>query len=210
MNMTYDKAWEIVGGLSVPSKMPCHGWSVSALRCKVGSKLAKVANSVCAGCYALKGHYRYPAVKSAHERRWQALKDQAFVPSMVFLLRCLGNRYFRWYDSGDIDCAATLRKIVDIARQTPEVKHWLPTKEYGVVSAYLKAGNTFPPNLCVRLSSYMTDESGPIVLATRLGLTISEVRRKGYTCPSSSQGNKCADCRACWDRETFNVSYRKH
>lgn len=207
--LTYDEAWTAVGGLSVPSKMPCHSWSVSAFRCNVGMKLAKVVNSVCSSCYATRGNYRYANVKSAHERRWQAVKGKAFVPGMAFLLKCLGNSYFRWLDAGDVT-PLMLEKIVEIARLTPDVKHWLPTKEYKVVTDFLKAGGVLPPNLCVRLSSYMNDESGPIVLATRLGLTISEVRREGYTCPASKQDNRCLDCRACWDKKVFCIGYKKH
>ncbi len=105
---------------------------------------------------------------------------------------------------------ATLRKIIDIATQLPEVKFWLPTKEYGVIGAYVKAGHVIPPNLCVRLSAYMVDESGPILLARRLGVTISEVSTGAYSCPSSKQGNRCLTCRACWDNGTFCVSYKRH
>ena len=30
------------------------------------------------------------------------------------------------------------------------------------------------------------------------------------TCPASRQGNKCLDCRKCWDRGTSRVIYGKH
>ena len=30
------------------------------------------------------------------------------------------------------------------------------------------------------------------------------------TCPASRQGNKCLDCRKCWDRGTKRVIYGKH
>ena len=30
------------------------------------------------------------------------------------------------------------------------------------------------------------------------------------TCPAKDQGNKCMDCRACWDRSVSNVTYPKH
>lgn len=208
--LSYDEAWAAVGGLSSPSKMPSYGWSVSAKRCKVGSKLRSVVNSVCAKCYALKGNYMFPAIQACLERRYAAIQRKPFVPAMVYLLKCLDVKHFRWYDSGDIDSPATLLKIVDIARQLPDVRFWLPTKEYGVIQAYVKAGHVIPSNLCVRLSAYMIDESGPIMLARRLGVTISEVRHEGYSCPSSKQGNKCLTCRACWDTGTFNVSYRRH
>ena len=58
-----------VGGLSAPSKMPSYAWSISAKRCNIGSKLAKVEGSVCHKCYALKGRYMFPMVQNAHLRR---------------------------------------------------------------------------------------------------------------------------------------------
>lgn len=210
MKLTYELAWKLVGGLSSPSKMPCHGWSISARRCNVGSKLRSVVDSVCSKCYALKGNYMFPSIQECLERRYGMLQRKTFVPAMVYLLNTLTPRYFRWYDSGDLDTIETLKKIVDIANQVPDTKFWLPTKEYKLVQDYIKEGGVIPANLCVRLSSYMIDESGPIVLATRLGLTISEVRKAGFTCPASNQGNKCLDCRACWDKNTFLVAYKKH
>ena len=47
---TVKEAWNEVGGLSKPSKMPSYGYSLSAFKCKVGSKLRLVKNSTCADC----------------------------------------------------------------------------------------------------------------------------------------------------------------
>jgi hypothetical protein len=33
---------------------------------------------------------------------------------------------------------------------------------------------------------------------------------KGYICPSSKQGNKCGDCRACWNDRVNEVTYIAH
>ena len=46
-----------VGGISQTEKMPCASWSLSAFKCNVGGKLANIKNSVCYGCYAMKGNY---------------------------------------------------------------------------------------------------------------------------------------------------------
>ena len=49
--MNTKEAWQLVGGLSKPSKMP--GWSIGipAKECKTGAKLRLIPNSVCEGCY---------------------------------------------------------------------------------------------------------------------------------------------------------------
>ena len=62
---TWKQLEVITGGLSAPSKMPCHSFSISAKRCKVGSKLRKVVGSTCNKCYALKGRYVFPNVERA-------------------------------------------------------------------------------------------------------------------------------------------------
>jgi len=50
----------------------------------------------------------------------------------------------------------------------------------------------------------------PPVVAKTLGLPTSGVKRDGFSCPASSQGNECKDCRACWDSEVENIDYKKH
>lgn len=208
--LTYDQAWQNVGGLSKPSKMPCYGWSISALICKMGVKLSAITNSVCAQCYALRSHYRYDNVQNAMKRRLAAFDKPEFVPSMVYLITVLCQSYFRWFDSGDLQSTAMLDKIVEIARKCPDTKFWLPTKEYAIVSDWLSKGNKIPSNLNVRLSGYMVDQDGPNALAKRLRVTTSEVRRNGFTCPASKQDNFCGTCRACWDKKVFTVVYKKH
>ena len=64
-----------VGGLSAPSKMPSYAWSISAKRCDMGSKLAKIEGSVCNKCYALKGRYMFGNTQRALERRYNRWAD---------------------------------------------------------------------------------------------------------------------------------------
>jgi hypothetical protein len=63
--MLKKEAREITGGLSKPSKMPGPAHNLPAVACKTGAKLVKVPGSVCAGCYALKGRYRFNNVQQA-------------------------------------------------------------------------------------------------------------------------------------------------
>lgn len=210
MKLTFDSAWQLIGGLSTPSKMPCYGWSLSAKLCKMGGKLAQIDGSVCDKCYALRGNYLFPVVQNAMKKRLAALNDSRFSEAMILLIKTLDQNHFRWFDSGDLQDANTLKQIVAVAIGCPEVKFWLPTKEYEIVSSYIKAGNIIPDNLTIRLSGYMMEENGPISLATKLGVGISEVRKENFSCPASSQGNKCETCRKCWDKSIFNVIYKRH
>lgn len=234
-----------IGGLSAPSKMPCHCWSIPAEHCITGSKLRLVPHSTCSKCYALKGMYVMPNVRKAMDTRFdiltQALADgdvhrfgtAGFVSAFSEVLNAKlattlkrierghtvarDGRYFRWFDSGDLQSVQHLQLICNVALNTPDVKHWLPTREKGFVKAFLKAGGTFPSNLNVRLSLPMIDQ-GPSELLVEWadsvdGLTLSGVHKHadvGVPCVAPEQMGHCADCRACWNREVPIISYHQH
>lgn len=219
MTLTTKQALKIAGSLSSPSKMPCHGYSIPARRCIAGSKLAKVQGSTCHECYALKGNYRFGNVQRALEYRFRSLKKRQWVDAMVVLINATNNPYFRWHDSGDLQSVAHLERIAEVCRRTPRVKHWLPTREYKIVADY-RAQAEIPANLCIRLSAHMIDKPAP-----QVGLPTSTVNSTQASnplpilnsipsgtryCPAQSQGNKCLECRACWDQSVANVSYHVH
>ncbi|MGA0212355.1 MAG: GP88 family protein [Flavobacteriaceae bacterium] len=202
--MNKKEAIKITGGLSKPSKMPGFAYNLPATRCKVGSKLAKVKGSVCHGCYALKGRYRFPNVKEALERRYkQAMTNKDWVFGMVYLINTSNKKEFRWHDAGDIQSAEHLQRIFQVCELTPSVKHWLPTRESVILSSI--NADDVPDNLIIRLSASKVD--GP---APKSWPWTSTVVTKGKTCPAAEQNNECKDCRACWDKSVKNVAYGKH
>lgn len=211
-----------VGGLSSPSKMPCHGYSIPASRCHIGQKMRHVKGSICSVCYALKGRYVFKAIQAALEKRFQSLTRSDWVDTMVELIsRKEKSGFFRWHDSGDLQGVWHLEKIVEIAIRLPEIKFWLPTREYSIVAEYLRQNqpkswggamlrpNGFPRNLTVRLSGLMLDGKAPNARQNPFGLPTSGAVAEGYNCPADKQGNKCLDCRLCWDSNT-HVNYKKH
>ena len=209
--ITVTELLDRVGGFSLPSKMPCHGYSIPASRCKTGRKMRKVAGSICAICYALKGRYGFPNVQNALERRFKTIKGKRWVSDMVAAInRVEQSGYFRWHDSGDLQSLSHFGNICAIARLTPNVKYWLPTREYGMVREFIEKGGIIPGNLTVRFSALMVDGAAPESLARRLGVQVSGACASAFTCPASTQGNVCGSCRACWSRETFNVTYKTH
>ena len=217
------QAIEIAGSLGKPSKMPCRTWNISATHCITGGKLTNVKNSVCEGCYALKGQY----IQFAHsfipasEKRIKAIDNPLWVKAMAFLILNESQKsinVFRWFDSGDLQSRNHLEKIAHIARLTPNVKHWLPTREYKIVNDYMSR-NIKPDNLNIRLSVHMVDAK-PI--ANKWDLPTSNVITKKpdyntFICkapeqinPKTQKKNFCLDCRACWAPKIKNVSYWKH
>ena len=210
---TVKEAWIEVGGLSKPSKMLSFGYSLSAFKCKVGSKLREVLNSTCADCYALKGRYVFPNVQDALDRRMDKLENNPkWVEAMVFLIQwyCTKSKVFRWHDSGDIQSLEHLQKIVEIAERTPNVRHWLPTREVGIVQQYKKQFKEFPNNLIVRISATMVNGLPHKFHKHTSTVSTEKEFDIDWTCPASKQGNKCGDCRACWDINIENVTYPLH
>jgi len=205
------QAEEIVGTLSKPSKMPGYAYSTPAKRCLIGQKMRKVAGSICAFCYALKGRYVFKNVQEAMEKRFASLTNDLWVDAMTYLIGKVKNPHFRWHDSGDIQGVWHLEKIVKVAKNLPHISFWLPTREYAFVSTYIEQGGEVPSNLTIRLSALMMDGPAPVGIAQRLGLCVSGASKLGnFNCPSSKQGNKCGDCRKCWDKNEFAIDYKKH
>jgi hypothetical protein len=210
------EAEEMVGGLSAPSKMPSYAWSISAKRCNIGSKLAKVEGSVCNKCYALKGRYMFPMVQNALEKRywrWSSNREK-WTNAMIYIMHnkkhIINTGFFRWFDSGDIQGEAMLSDMNTIAWSSPHIRFWLPTKEYNLVKEY-KQNNDIAPNLIIRVSNpsvnsnTLTDHEHISTVYSKDMLENSE----GYICPSSKQGNKCGECRMCWS-DKHEVSYIAH
>jgi len=199
--MKTNEALKIVGGLSKPSKMPGWAYGLPAAECKTGSKLVKIPGSVCSGCYALKGCYVFPVVQAAQYRRLEATKSPLWVGAMALLINSKKSKEFRWHDSGDVQDEEHLLKIFAVCKLTPDVKHWMPTRE-AWVKAFLPE---CPENLIIRFSMPMIDQA-----AAGGWANTSTVVSAGATCPAPKQNNECKDCRACWNKDVKNIAYGKH
>ena len=197
--MKVTEAKQITGSLTRTSKMPGLSYSLPAWECKTGSKLRKVKGSVCSACYALKGNYtRYKAIKAAQYDRLEKIKNSLWVAAMVVQVK--RQKYFRWHDAGDVQDLEHLKKIYSVCKLTPEVKHWMPTREAWIKNHLASK----PSNLVIRFSPPMIgqrNDSWP---------NSSMVVETGATCPAPSQGGKCGSCRQCWDSTVKVVSYGKH
>lgn len=195
--------------------MPSYAWGIPAQACQVGQKLAAVDGSTCQSCYALRGFFRQARVQNAYYRRLDHFSDSLWITAMVKLIYWqvaeTGEPYFRWFDSGDLQSVEMLRKIVEVAAATPEVQHWLPTREYRIVAAYLRQSR-LPSNLVVRVSAPLVDGPAP----QQLGLPTSTVHsspgtHSGLACNAYDvKPANCGDCRACWNPDVANVSYPLH
>jgi hypothetical protein len=200
--MRTEEAKTITGSLSKPSKMPGWAYGIPAKECKTGSKLRQVKNSTCEKCYAMKGCYVFKVVQEAQYKRLAATRHPLWVRAMAAQINSKKSKYFRWHDSGDVQDLKHLAKIFKVARLTPDVKHWMPTREAWVKPYLCRA----PNNLLIRFSMPMVDQPA----AASWPHTSTVVSGEGRTCPAPDQNNACGDCRACWDPSVKNVAYGKH
>lgn len=208
--MKIKEATAIAGSLSKPSKMPGWGYGLPALTsCDTGSKLAKIPGTTCHDCYACKGRYLFDNVKNAQEYRYHSLSHNQWVEAMVTLISSKKEKHFRWHDSGDVTSDDHLCAIVDIAIALPDYLFWLPTQEHSLVRKYLAVIGTFPVNLIVRLSTPKID-GRPVTTPLCTSSVHKDIAPYGYECPAHKQGNVCGDCRACWNKDIKNVSYKHH
>ena len=211
------------GTLSQTTKMPCKSNSLPTEACITGYAMAQIKGSICATCYADKGNYaRYannikPAQFARLDSVWLAMENsehaQLWVSGMVSMIN--NDAFFRWHDSGDLQGIKHLELIVAVCNATPGTMHWLPTREYGMIKAYIAKHGALPKNLIVRLSAMYPDQPVkiPASLQNIKNITASNVHTKnapitGQKCKSVENNGACGDCRLCWTGEI--VSYEIH
>ena len=198
--------------ISVTSKLDgIRSWSLQALDTCPGSKNADGSLvDACSGCYATTGNYNYPNVKAPrlHNRDdWQRLE---WVDDMVKALD--SDRYFRWFDSGDMYTVALAQKILEVMKLTPWVKHWLPTRmhKFPKFRAVLTEMQALP-NVKVRFSSdsvrgeYVHGLHGSVIIPTP-----DDVQSGMTLCKAYDNGGKCSGCRACYDKGVDLIAYPAH
>ena len=209
--MRVGEALQLIGGsLGKVSKMPGLSYGISAHACITGSKLVTVPGSVCFSCYAMKGQYIYNSVHTAHKRRLASITGPHWTAAMVFLIGRSKEKYFRWHDSGDLQSTEHLTKICAVAALTPKIRHWLPTRELGIVQAYVAKGGIVPDNLTIRVSATMVDGAATSKWLVTSGVHTKEPGNDTHVCPAPTQNNNCGKCRACWSKDIAHVSYHKH
>ena len=221
---TLKSAIEIAGKVSKGnSKMPGSTFPLDSFSCNVGSRLAEVKGSTCNGCYARRIQKMRPSVDIGWSKnqikteQTLAIDPMLWEAAVLFQIRRMGFDEHRWLDSGDVPNVQFLASVCEVARQTPDIAHWLPTREVEILLDFVKEYGVhyIPNNLTIRVSSPMVDDK-PLPAFTNMSrITTSTVHRKqtqpvGHVCPARTQNNECGPCRACWSDTVDNVSYPIH
>lgn len=210
--------------LSKASKMPSRSWSLEALNTCPGSRdINGDLVAACRGCYATTGNYRFPNVKAPRVENKTDWKRDDWVNDMVKALD--NDRYFRWFDSGDMYSLRLAWKIYEVMQLTPWVRHWLPTRmhkftKFKTVLEMMRA----LPNVSVRASSdsvigEFDDRHGSTIIPDLVGPVRSSraelvdqwlQKNKVVSCSAIDNKGKCGDCRKCWQKDIPVIAYVAH
>ena len=196
------------------SKMPGTTFAIDAFACKTGSRLAKIDGTPCRSCYARKLQKLRPSVDAgwkANLDKFNRAEPDRLAQAMAFqILRYNTDGYHRLFDSGDLQSVAMLEAIVNVARMTPNVRHWLPTQEREIVKTWFARNGALPDNLIVRVSASKLNGAMPKSAEHGSQVFTKDNAPKGFECKARSRGNACGPCRACWDKSVTFISYPKH
>mgnify|MGYP003350268868 FL=1 len=197
--------------LSKTSKLGTKSWSLQALETCPGSKAADGSLvPACSGCYATTGMYHFGPVKAVRADNKADWQRDGWTNDMVKALS--KDTHFRWFDSGDMYSLELANKMLAIMTATPNTKHWLPTRMYKFpkFQAVLKAMQALP-NVMVRYSSDAVDGSYTEGLHGSTIVPDATSAPAGVTvCQAYSQGGKCLDCRACYNKDIAVIGYPAH
>lgn len=243
--LTVKQAIEQSGKVSLGNtKMPSTTFAISAKACKVGAKLAKIEGSTCSRCYALKLQKLRPSVDQGwtnnllKAEKLIATNPTLWAKQMAFQIKrgCtkLGIYEHRWFDSGDLQSVEMLHAIALCAELTPNINHWLPTREAKIVKLYREQYGNEPSNLTIRVSATMIGDKpiaghantstvhrhgdtvyGKECLAYRTNKDNTVIDHDTFKAMTKEQKKEqdfghCGDCRACWSKDVPNISYPLH
>lgn len=198
--------------ISTTSKLDgIRSWSLQALDTCPGSVSSPgVLVDACKGCYATTGNYRYPNVKAP---RLENREDWQRIEWCDDMVRALDkDRFFRWFDSGDMYTLGLAEKILEVMQRTPWCSYWLPTRmhKFPKFRAVLRDMQALP-NVMVRFSSdsvrgeYVKGLHGSVIVPD------AETLPDGVSlCGAYSREGKCGGCRACWNKDVAVIAYPAH
>lgn len=185
-------------------------WSLPAISTCPGARSSNgELVEVCSGCYARGGNYRFPNVKAVREHNRLDWQRDDWANDMVKELN--NERYFRWFDSGDIYTFTLAMKIHDVVKRTPWCNHWIPTRSHKVPHIRLALGMiNREPNAVVRYSSDLINQYSPnlhgSVVVTPDAIPAGVTTCEAYTRSPAT----CSGCRACWDKSVKTIGYIAH
>jgi hypothetical protein len=201
----------VMNKVSKTSKLGTFSWSLQAVETCPGAVGAdgKLVDA-CSGCYATAGCYNFPDTKKVRADNKLAWQEADWVEVMTGKLK--KQTHFRFFDSGDMYSIGLANKIFELAVALPSTKFWIPTRmhKFAKFADIISKLNSLP-NVTVRPSSDNVDGTYTAGVHGSTILPTAEVADSNtFVCSAPSQGGKCLDCRACYDKSIPVIGYIAH
>jgi hypothetical protein len=206
--------------LSEPSKMPCVGFNLPALKsCPAARVVLKEfpEDSICNECYALKGFYLFKNVAQALQNRFDFVlkslrenKGDKFVNDISSQiekryfdkhgnkkkLKNIDTSLFRGHDSGDFFSPKYIYLWKRVCEKFPTIRFWFPTREW-YRESQLDALKDLASlkNVCLKPSALIKDVKAPTIDGLDSGTAVYTSQEKAekdghYVCPATIEGNE--------------------
>lgn len=186
-------------------------WSLTAIDTCPGSvKPGGGLVDACSGCYATTGFYNFGSTKAVRIDNKLDWEREDFVADCIAALK--KQKFFRWFDSGDLYSVQLAQKIYEVMVATPHVKHWLPTRMAKFAKfADILAKMASLPNVKVRFSSdSITGEYTKGVHGSVIIPTVDQADDHVTVCRAYENDGKCNGCRACYSKDVDVIAYPQH
>lgn len=163
-------------------------------------------------CYNKKAWDLYPSVRTSWSRNWNYYKQfpNKFFKTISQKIKASKNppKHFRWHAAGDIPDQKYFVGMKRIAREFPEIKFLVYTKNYNLIF------RDIPKNLQVVISAWPGVELKKSLRRFPVAWMLdgretrhTNRKRKTVSCPGS-----CEKCKSCWNLSKVNkdVIFKKH
>lgn len=163
------------------------------------------------GCYALRGHWIFKAVKDCLKKNLNAYYEN---PKLFFDCIISGTAlslYCRWFASGDIVDSQFFLGMCRVARINKHTQYLCFTKKFEIVNDYLASGKRIPSNLHVVFSTW-----GDFMPENPYNLPMTFIQAKNLDCSNIPESaipcsGHCESCQSCWSlKKKQAVVFKKH
>ena len=155
------------------------------------------------GCYACKGNWLFPNVKTSLQQNLEAYKNNPTQTALV--------RFCRWHSSGDIVDMQYFEGMCKVARKNKETHYLCFTKKYEIINEFLSKGKRIPKNLSIVFSAWSNwipenPYNLPMTYVYGKEFNNELIPKDAIPC-----GGKCENCQACWTlKKGQHVYFLKH
>lgn len=182
------------------------------ITCRQNAPCAKCAKEG-GGCYAMKGHWLFTAVKERLAKNLAAYREN---PKLYFdmIAQAFDNfKYARFHSSGDIVDMEYLKGMCRVARKCKGTQILCFTKKFELVNDFLVEGHKIPSNLHIVFSGWdgFVPENPFNLPTTHVWFPNKPERNINVPENAIPCSGSCATCHSCWTlKKGQSVKFKKH